>query len=375
MYAHERKNAMRKHEIPTPALIVDLDKLHRNIDDMAERARKAGVGMRPHIKSHKTPIIAQMQMKAGAIGITCAKIGEAEAMAAAGIEDIMIAYPIVGPDKVERFLNLDRLVPRLSTVVDTPEAARALSAAGAARGQCIDVLVELECGYKRTGIEPGEPMLRFIQEIEDAMPGLQYRGLMIMAGYVYHELESDGQLAAERRALNVATDAVDLLRSHGIETDVVSAGSTPGAQYMHMVEGITEYRPGAYIFGDVINADLGAHTLEEMALSVLTTVVSVPAPDRFIVDAGSKTLTDTASKRTPGRGPIVQMPGVTVGWVCEEHGIVDLPAGTAPPPLGTKLDVLPNYVSDVVNLGDELWVVQNDEVLAVWEITARGKRV
>ena len=342
---------------------------------MAERAAKAGVNLRPHIKSHKTPVISQMQMKAGAYGITCAKIGEAEVMAAAGIEDIMIAYPIVGPDKVERLLNLTRWVPRLSTVVDTPEAARALSDAAAARGQRIDVLVELECGYKRTGIEPGEPMLRFIQEIVASMSGLRYMGLMVMVGYVYHELESEGQLAAERRGLSVATEAVDLLRSHGIETEVVSAGSTPGAQYMHLIEGITEYRPGAYIFGDVINADLGAHTLEQMALSVLATVVSVPASDRFIVDAGSKTLTDAASKKTPGRGPIVQMPGVVVGWVCEEHGIVDLPAGVESPELGTKLDVLPNYVSDVVNLGDELWVVQNDEVLAVWEIAARGKRV
>ena len=366
---------MKKHAIPTPALVVDRDKLQRNIDEMAARARKAGVGLRPHIKSHKTPIIAQMQMKAGAIGITCAKLGEVEVMAAAGIEDIMLAYPVVGPDKVERLLNLSRWVPRLSTTLDTLEAARALNDVAVAQGQCIDVLVELECGYRRTGVEPGEPMLRFIQEIVTSMPGLRYRGLMVMAGYIYHELEHEGQLAAERRGLKAATDAVELLRAHGIETDVVSAGSTPGAQYMHQVEGITEYRPGAYIFGDVINADLGAHTLEEMALSVLTTVVSVPASDRCILDAGSKTLTDAPSSKTPGRGPIVQMPGVTVGWVCEEHGIVNLPAGIAAPPLGAKLDVLPNYVSDVVNLGDELWVVQGDEVVAVWEIAARGKRV
>jgi D-serine deaminase-like pyridoxal phosphate-dependent protein len=259
--------------------------------------------------------------------------------------------------------------------VDTLEAARALNDAAVARGQRVDVLVDVECGYKRTGVRLGEPLAQLAGEIVGSMPGLRYRGLMVMAGYVYKELDPEKQLAAERRGARFATDGAELLRSRGIESDVISVGSTPGAKYMHQVAGVTEYRPGAYVFGDVINADLGAHTLDQMALSVLTSVVSVPAPSHFIVDAGTKALTNAASKTTPGRGPLVQMPGLAVSWVCEEHGMVDLPAGTTPPPLGAKLDILPNYVSDVVNLGDELWVVQGDDVVAVWDIQARGKRV
>jgi len=240
---------------------------------------------------------------------------------------------------------------------------------------CIDVLVEVECGYKRTGVELGEPLSRLVGRMVRDMPGLHFKGLMVMAGYVYKELDPEKQLAAERRGAKYATDGADQLRRQGIAVEVVSVGSTPGAKHMHQVAGVTEYRPGAYIFGDVINADLGAHTLDEMALTVLTSVVSVPAPDRFIVDAGSKTLTDARSRTTEGRGPIVQMPGVAISWLCEEHGMVDLPAGVKPPALETKLEILPNYVSDVVNLGDQLWVVQGDRVIAVWDILARGKRV
>lgn len=366
---------MKKNDIPTPALVVDLAKLQRNIDEMAQRARAAGVNLRPHIKSHKTPIIAQMQVKAGAIGVTCAKLGEAEVMAAGGIEDIFLAYPVVGPDKVERLLNLVTWVPRISTCVDAVDAAEALNQAALARGLRIDVLVEVECGYKRTGVELGEPLTQLVGPMVQDMRGLRFKGLMVMAGYVYKELDPDKQLAAERRGAKYATDGAQQLRAQGIAVAVVSVGSTPGAKYMDQVAGVTEYRPGAYVFGDVINADLGAHTLDEMALTVLTSVVSVPAPDRFIVDAGSKTLTDAKSKTTLGRGPIVQMPGLAMSWLCEEHGMVDLPAGVRPPALGTKLEILPNYVSDVVNLGDQLWVVQGDQVIAVWDILARGKRV
>ncbi|HIC87930.1 MAG TPA: alanine racemase, partial [Anaerolineae bacterium] len=365
-------------EIPTPALVVDLDKLHRNIDEMAERARKAGIKLRPHIKTHKTPIIAHMQMKAGAVGITCAKLGEAEVMAAAGIEDIFIAYPIVGQDKIERLLNLARWVPKISTSVDTFEAARVLNEAAVARGRCIDVLVEVEAGYRRTGIEPGEPMLRFVKEIVTSMPGLRYKGLMYMAGDTCKYVEREKQLAGEQAGAKVATDAAALLRAHGIETEVISGGSTPGAQYMHLLEGVTEYRAGCYVFGDMKYADLGALTRDQMSLTILTTVVSVPSisePDHFVVDAGSKTLTHSDATTTPGYGTFVQYPNLAVNVASEEHGAVHLPKGMRPPAIGTKLDIYPNYVSDVVNLSDKLWVVQGDDVIATWDILARGKRV
>jgi D-serine deaminase-like pyridoxal phosphate-dependent protein len=368
---------VKKHEIPTPALVVDLDQLRLNINEMAERARRAGKNLRPHIKTHKTPFISHMQMRAGAVGIVCAKLGEAEVMAAAGIEDIFVAYPIVGHDKVERLLNLARWVPRISTAVDTFEAARALNEAAVARGQCVDVIVEVEAGYRRTGIEPDERLVRFVREIVSSMPGLCYKGLMYMAGDTCKDVEREKQLAGELAGVKVATDAAALLQANGIETEVISGGSTPGAQYMDKLDGVTEYRVGCYVFGDMKYADLGAHTRDQMSLTVLTTVVSVPfmsEPDHFVVDAGSKTLTHSDAMTTPGHGTFVQYPDLAVNVASEEHGAVHLPKNVKPPTIGTKLDIYPNYVSDVVNLSDSLWVVQGDDVVAVWDVLARGKR-
>jgi D-serine deaminase-like pyridoxal phosphate-dependent protein len=369
---------MKKQDIPTPALVVDLDKLHRNIDDMSARARAAGKHLRPHIKTHKTPIIAHMQIKAGAVGIVCAKLGEAEVMAQAGIEDILVCYPIVGPDKIERLLNLARWVPKVSTVVDTPQAARALNEAADARGQRIDILVEVEVGYKRTGIEPGEPLLDLVQAIVGSMPGLRYKGLMYIAGTIMQHSERDQQLAAEQAAARIVTDSAVLLRARGIETKVISGGTTPGAQYMDQLEGVTEYRAGCCVFGDMKYADFGALSREAMALTVWTTVVSAPAtaePDHFVVDAGSKVLTHSSALTTPGYGTFVQYPDLAVNVPSEEHGGVYLPKGVRPPAIGTKLSIYPNYVSDVVNQADRLWVVQGQDVVAVWDILARGKSV
>lgn len=369
---------MKKLEIPTPALVVDLSKLKRNITEMAERARKADLLLRPHIKTHKTPIIAQMQIDAGAVGIACAKLGEAEVMAAAGIDDIFIAYPLVGPDKVDRLLNLASWVPRISTSVDTYAAMRALNAAATERGQRIDVMVEVEAGYRRTGVMSGEPLLAFVSEIITSLPGLRYKGLMYMAGGTGIYVERKKQEACEIAGARIAAEAAAMLRRNGIKSDVISGGSTPGAQFMNAIEGITEYRPGCYVFGDMKYADLGAHTREQMALTILVTVVSVPEvgePDHFVIDAGSKTLTHSTATTTPGYGTFVQYPELNVAVASEEHGAVHLQRGFQPPPVGTKLEIYPNYVSDVVNLSDQLWVVEGDQVVAVWEVTGRGKRV
>jgi D-serine deaminase-like pyridoxal phosphate-dependent protein len=369
---------MKKGDISTPALVVDLDKLQRNIDDMAERARLAGKRLRPHIKTHKTPIIAHMQIKAGAAGIVCAKLGEAEVMAAAGLEDIFVCYPIVGPDKIERLLNLACWVPRVSTVVDSLEAARALNDAALARDQCLDVIIEVEIGYKRVGVEPGEPLLNLVQAIVDNMPGLHFKGLMYIAGTIMNYPDRDSQLAEERRAAKVVTDGAALLQQHGIETEVISGGTTPGALFMDKLEGVTEFRAGCYVFGDMKYADFGALRREQMALTVWTTVVSVPAvgdPHHFVVDAGSKVLTHSGALTTPGYGTFVQCPELHVNVPSEEHGGVFLPPGVKPPVVGTKLDIYPNYVSDVVNQADKLWVVQGQDVVAVWDILARGKSV
>ena len=370
---------MKTHEIPTPALVVDLDKMRANIDEMARRAKAASIDLRPHIKTHKTPAIAHMQLRAGAVGIVCAKLGEAEVMAAAGIDDIWICYPIVGAEKIGRLLNLARWVPKICTTVDTPQAARALSdAAVAAEQQRIDVIVEVDVGYKRTGIEPGDRLLSFVKEIVGSMPGLRYKGLMYIAGGIIEQMEPDGQLAVEQQAADIVTEGAALLCEHGIDTGVISGGTTPGAQYMGELDGVTEYRVGCYVFGDMKYADLGALTRDQIALTIHTTVVSVPsvsAPGHFVVDAGSKMLTHSGALNTPGYGTLVEYPSLSVDVASEEHGAVTIPVGLDPPRIGNRLSIYPNYVSDVVNLADKLWVVQGDDVVAVWDILARGKTV
>jgi D-serine deaminase-like pyridoxal phosphate-dependent protein len=369
---------MKKSEIPTPSLVVDYDKLQKNIAEMAARARMCGMQLRPHTKTHKTPIIAHMQIKAGAAGIACAKLGEAEVMAAGGIEDIFVAYPIVGEDKVERLLNLAAWTPKISTCVDSYPAIAALDQAAQARGQRMDVMVEVEAGYRRTGIEPGEPLLAFVRQIVTSCPGLRYKGLMYMAGGTGLDPEPEKQRAAELAGARIATEAAALLKVHGIDSEVISGGSTPGAVFMAELEGVNEYRPGCYVFGDMKYADLGAHTRQSMALTILASVVSVPGavePDHFVLDAGSKTLTHSGALTTPGYGTLVKYPALNVTVASEEHGAVHLPPGTRPPAIGEKLEIYPNYVSDVVNLSDRLWVVQGEQVIATWEIQARGKRV
>jgi D-serine deaminase-like pyridoxal phosphate-dependent protein len=210
------------------------------------------------------------------------------------------------------------------------------------------------------------------------MPGLRYHGITYMSGGTCKSADPAQQLAGEQEGAKIATDTAALLKANGINTEVVSGGSTPGSRYMAHLKGVNEYRPGCYVFGDMAYADLGAHTREQMALTILTSVVSVPAwpePDHFVVDAGSKTVTHFLSRTTPGHGTFVQMPDLHINVASEEHGGVHLPKGMRPPALGSKLDVWPNYVSDVVNQSDELWVVQGDDVVAVWPILAARKRV
>jgi D-serine deaminase-like pyridoxal phosphate-dependent protein len=329
---------LKKWEIPTPALVVDIDKLTMNIDEMATRVHSAGLALRPHIKTHKTPIISQMQINAGAVGIACAKLGEAEVMAAAGIEDIFIAYPIVGQDKVDRLVNLAFWVPKISTSVDTIAAATAINDTALVRGVRIDVMVEVEAGYRRTGVAPDEQLLRLVKAIVTSMPGLRYKGLMYMAGGTGIYIEPEKQLAGELAGAKIATDAAVFLAANGINTEVISGGSTPGAKFVDKLQGVTEYRPGCYVFGDMKYADIGALKREQMSLTILVTVVSVPdvsEPDHFVVDAGSKTLTHCLAMTTPGYGTFVQYPQFNVTVASEEHGSVYLPKGAKPPRLGT----------------------------------------
>ncbi len=359
-------------ELDTPCLVVDLDRLEQNIAEMADYARRRGLALRPHLKTHKTVEIARLQQDHGAVGFTCAKLSEVEAVADSGIlQDVLIANQIVGERKIERLLRLlDRL--RVTVAVDSLAVAEPLHRAALATGKTIDVLIEVDTGLRRAGVEPGEPVLRLAQELVQ-MPGLRLRGLMTHEGHAGRAETVEEMTQLARAAGEAMVRSAELCRRHGVPIEVVSVGSTPAAFATTQVEGITEMRPGTYVFYDAAAFRFGRIGPERVALRVLTTVISRPAADRVIIDAGSKTLTmDPAPPGRTGFGFIVQLPDARIARLNEEHGIVELPPGTAGPLVGDRLEIIPNHVCPVVNLQDELFVARDGRLVDRWRIVARG---
>jgi D-serine deaminase-like pyridoxal phosphate-dependent protein len=290
--------------LATPAVVVDLDVLERNVARMADRAREAGVRLRPHAKTHKCPEIARLQRAAGAWGLSVAKVGEAEVFADAGFDDLFVAFPVVGEDKGRRLLSLaDRA--RLGVGVDSVEGARTLARPFREAGRSLDVVLKVDVGYGRVGVAPERAVV--VARRIGGVPGLRLRGVFTHAGHGYlaetrAAVEEIGRLEGERLAA-VAAD----LRAAGLGVDEVSVGSTPTAALAMGVSGVTECRPGNYVFHDGSQVALGTCGVEDCALTVVATVVSVPAADRAVVDAGSKTLSSDpaapAGWLRPGAGP------------------------------------------------------------------------
>lgn len=359
--------------LDTPCLVVFDDVLEQNLTEMASYARAHGLALRPHIKTHKTAEITRRQAELGAVGHTCAKLGEAEALADAGVlHDVLIAYEIVGEAKIRRLLNLMERV-HVTVAVDSVAVAEPLSRAMQAAGTMLDVLLEIDTGLGRAGVLPGEPALRLAREVVQ-MPGLRLRGLMTHEGHAGRaadtaELERLGRAAGEAM---VAT--AELLRRSGIPVDVVSVGSTPAAFVTTAVPGITEMRPGTYVFYDAASFRFGRIGPERCALRILTTVISRPAPDRAILDAGSKTLAmDPPPPGRHGHGYLVDCPDAVITRLNEEHAFVQLPPHCQGLQVGDRVEVIPNHVCPVVNLQDELFVVRDGDVVATWRVLARGK--
>uniref|UniRef100_A0A7C2B5F7 Alanine racemase n=1 Tax=Thermomicrobium roseum TaxID=500 RepID=A0A7C2B5F7_THERO len=362
-----------RKELDTPCLVVDLDRLEQNIAEMAEYARSRGLALRPHFKTHKTIEIAQLQRQYGAIGFTCAKLGEVEALVEAGVlDDILVAYQIVGEQKIARLLRLLERA-RITVAVDSVAVAEPLSRAVAALGKRLDVVIEVDTGLRRAGVQPGEPVLRLAHELVQ-MPGLRLRGLMTHEGHAGRAPTTEEMEQLARAAGEALVSSAALLRRHGVSVDIVSVGSTPAAFATTRVEGLTEMRPGTYVFYDAAAFRFGRIGPERVALRVLTTVISRPSPDRAVIDAGSKTLTsDPPPPGRTGYGYVVDYPMATIARLSEEHGVVELPPGVDGPVVGERLEIIPNHVCPVVNLQDELFAIRNGEVVATWRVAARGR--
>lgn len=350
----------------TPYLKIDLDKLQRNIKSMAEFASTQGIKLRPHIKAHKIPEIAKMQIAAGAAGITVAKLGEAEVMFAAGVDDILVAYPLIGAVKLQRARNLLERGCKLSFMVDSCVGAQALNDINYPGG--IDALVKVNSGLGRCGFLPGEGLTEFVLWLT-SLQNLNFKGLLTHAGHAYGCKDSEAVGEVGRREGELMVTAAQALREKGIPVEEVSIGSTPTARWGGAVPGVTEIRPGNYVFYDATQVALGTTDRENCSLTVRSTVVSRPAPGKAIIDAGAKVL---ALDQGAHGGGAVQGFGLLAkeDWVLsrlsEEHGVIE---GQDLPEIGETLDIIPNHACPVINLADS--VVLSDGTF--WRVAGRGQ--
>ncbi|SFU44012.1 alanine racemase [Alicyclobacillus macrosporangiidus] len=360
---------MRIYDLPTPAALVDLDILQRNIQSMADAARRAGVRLRPHVKTHKMHAIARMQLEAGAVGLTCAKVSEAEVMAASGARDILIAYPVVGDWQIERIVRLARRV-QVTVAFDSEFAARKLNEAARDAGLVLPLYLIVDTGNRRDGVLPGEPALQLAKKVA-ALPHVRLAGIMTHEGHVGRARDEEELKAAVAAAARDMVATAALLRESGIEVEQVSVGSTPACKSGIVIDGITEWRPGTYVFNDVNELSRGT-PLENCALSILATVVSHSAIDRAVIDAGSKTLTSEPARRGgAGFGYIKEWPKAVLERLYEEHGVVQLNGEACE--IGQRVTIIPNHVCPVVNLMEHVYVTRGDEVIDQWPVDARGK--
>src|SRR2546426_6276706 len=299
-------------DIITPVAVVDEEIVERNLARMAKLAADHNVKLRPHAKTHKSAYMAQRQMAHGAVGLTCATFTEAEVFADAGVDDVLIAHPPVGRPKLERLVALAKRVKRLAVSLDDVGIAKSLP-------EGVEVLWEVDPGQHRIGTAPREPTVKAVKELVRAIGAARFRGLITHGGHVYAATnQKERQLAADQETEAISTTA-DMLRKAGIEVRELSVGSTPTAG-LALLGGITEMRPGTYIYGDANQVTLGSQRIEDCALAVVATVVSTPASDRAVVDSGSKALSaDLRVAGMNGFGIVLSRNDLTVARLSEEH--------------------------------------------------------
>jgi D-serine deaminase-like pyridoxal phosphate-dependent protein len=348
--------------------------MRRNIEKMAGIARERGVWLRPHVKTHKIPGIAREQMQAGATGITVAKVSEAEVMAENGIRDIFIAYPLVTNSKIKRALRLSGRTS-LTVGMDSMEGAMRLSKMAVSDGRVLDVRLEVDTGLRRTGVPRSETvdLASRIVSLENLnLSGIYtYRGAVLKDGSPTLDLKAAGLEEGE-----LMVSLADRIRERGIEIESVSLGSTPTAAFAGEVEGVTEIRPGTYVFYDRMQARLGTCSLEECAATVTATVVSRPSEDLAIIDGGSKTFaTDVPPDKEPlnlkGFGHVLGYPDAVLERLTEEHGMLRV-TGEHDLRIGDTIKVIPNHVCSTVNLHNEVFFVDESGATERMEVVARG---
>jgi D-serine deaminase-like pyridoxal phosphate-dependent protein len=358
-------------ELDTPALVVDIDVMEGNLFRMAEYCRRHNLRLRPHTKTHKIPELARKQIDSGASGITVAKLDEAEVMIDAGLDDLLIAYPIVGPTKTARLARLAERA-KITVSLDSAEAARGISAALAERGTNVGILVELDAGFGRCGVANEADALRLAQTVS-SLPGLNFQGLMFFPGHFGVEPAERSILRAQ---VNELLDrCVEAFANADLPIAIVSGGSTPSRYESDLFHGVNEVRPGTYIFNDRNTVGVSAADLSECALSVLVTVVSTSVAGHAVIDGGSKTFSSDRYQAEHGRGFgfIKEDPAAEIERFSEEHGHLNVSQSNRRYTVGERLMIIPNHVCSTVNMHDEIYGVRGEQVESVWRVAARGK--
>lgn len=342
----------------TPAVLIDMAVVKRNIARAQQLYDGWGIKFRPHIKTHKLPLIAKMQIEAGAVGITCQKIGEAEIMADAGIDDILITYNIIGDRKLEHLFALSRKC-RLSVTTDNLATAEGLSLRFAGV-EPLDVLIECDTGHQRCGVQTPQEALELAQQIA-ALPGLQFCGLMTYPA-------PDDMPGVDRRLRAI----MDCLEAEGLECPVISCGGTPNLELGNQVTCATEHRAGTYVYNDRSLIERGVCGIDDCALRVFATIVSRPTPERAIIDAGSKILTSDLLG-LKDHGLVCEAPDARIAGLSEEHGVIDLTSSSWQPEIGEVISIIPNHACVVTNMVDHVHLLQADGTIEAVEVAARGR--
>lgn len=358
--------------LDTPALLVDLDRLEANITWMAGHAGAGGVALRPHVKTHKSVAIARRQLAAGAVGITVAKLDEAEALVDGGVDaSILIAFQLASPYKLERALRLAGRVPVI-LAVDGAAGVRLLADAATTADRVAEVWIEIDSGLHRCGVLPGDAA--DLARVVAGHESLRLTGMFTHAGQSYAARDPHAVAAIAGTEASAVATAAEAARAVGIPIATVSAGSTPTARFLDASSGITEIRPGTYVYYDALQVALGSAGAEQCALSIATTVISRPASDRAVIDAGSKTFGldrgAHSSDLLVGYGTVQQVEG-TLARLSEEHGMLDLPGGS-PLVVGDRVRIVPNHACTVSNLARRAYGLRDGIVREVIEIDAAG---
>jgi D-serine deaminase-like pyridoxal phosphate-dependent protein len=362
---------MNLSELETPALLIDLDRMERNLCRVAHYAKEHDLRLRPHTKTHKIPAIGKKQIELGAAGLTVAKVGEAEVMLASGTPDLLVAYPVIGASKLRRLMEVARRT-RVTVALDSIQAARQLSDAARGAQLEIGVLVEADLGMNRCGVPVGEALTDLARAVS-RLPHLSLEGVAFYPGHIRSPGEENRRLM-DQLAADVARIVQDF-DSAGLPLHILSAGSTPLLFQSHEFPGVTEIRPGTYVFNDMNCVRAGVATLDDCAVSIMTSVISHARPGYVMVDGGSKTFSSDrlAGSSESTHGYVIEAPEAVYYGQSEEHGHLDVKKCRREFQIGDRLRIIPNHVCVAMNLHEQVYGIRGDRVEQVWRVEGRGK--